>query len=224
MALETARETLARVFSQRCFYLFVALLVLITVAPFLEATPRARIVINVANLFVAVAAVAALGRTPLSFVIALLLAAPTIGFQLLALFAGEPEHLVVAWAFAAALYVATIGYLLRYVLRRDVMTADKLWGAAAAYLMIAVFWAFLYGIVQHIYPGSFASGGTAVQLTIIDLLYFSFTVLTSTGFGDLAPATSQARAVCVVQQIVGVLFVAILIARLAGVYPPAERR
>ncbi len=57
----------------------------------------------------------------------------------------------------------------------------------------------------------------------IDALYFSFTVLTSTGFGDIAPLGRQARAVCVVEQLVGVLFLAILIARLAGVYPPAPR-
>ena len=49
------------------------------------------------------------------------------------------------------------------------------------------------------------------------------TVLTSTGFGDITPLARQARSVCVVEQIAGALFVAILIARLAGVYPPHQR-
>ena len=56
-----------------------------------------------------------------------------------------------------------------------------------------------------------------------DFLYFSFTVLTSTGFGDITPLLRQARSLCVVEQLTGTLFLAILIARLAGVYPPAER-
>jgi len=223
MALEIARTALGRVFFQRCFYLFAALLILVTVVPFLEPTQRGRIAVNLANVFVVVAAVAAVGRTPLSFLIALLLAAPTAGFQLLGLASGEAEHLALSWSFAAALYAVTIAYLLRYVLRRDVMTADKLWGAGAAFMMIGVLWAYLYGIVQHLYPGSFAIGGTVAPLSLVDLLYFSFTVLTSTGFGDIAPATPEARAVCVLQQIVGILFVAILIARLAGVYPPSDR-
>jgi hypothetical protein len=47
-------------------------------------------------------------------------------------------------------------------------------------------------------------------------------VLTSTGFGDLTPLTRQARGICMVEQLTGALFVAILIARLAGVYPPRE--
>jgi hypothetical protein len=47
-------------------------------------------------------------------------------------------------------------------------------------------------------------------------------VLTSTGFGDITPLTRAARGVCMLEQITGALFVAILIARLAGVYPPKE--
>lgn len=223
MALEIARTALARVFFQRCFYLFAALLILVTVVPFLDPTPRGRIAVNLVNLFIVVAAVAAVGRTPLSFLIALLLAAPTAGFHVVGLGSGEARHLALSWSFAAALYGATIAYLLRYVLRRDVMTADKLWGAAASFLMIGVLWTYLYAVLQHLYPGSFTSGGAVAALSIVDLLYFSFTVLTSTGFGDIAPATRQARAICVLQQIVGILFVAILIARLAGVYPPSDR-
>ena len=60
------------------------------------------------------------------------------------------------------------------------------------------------------------------RLVFSDALYLSMTVLTSTGFGDISPVTRQARGVCMVEQIGGALFVAILIARLAGVYPPKE--
>jgi hypothetical protein len=104
------------------------------------------------------------------------------------------------------------------------MTADKLWGAAAGYLMLGVVWAYFYMLIQHFYPLSFAIGGTASDLTMPEFIYFSFTVLTSTGFGDLTPLTRQARSACVVEQITGALFLAILIARLAGVYPPPRDR
>ena len=55
-----------------------------------------------------------------------------------------------------------------------------------------------------------------------DLLYFSLTTLTSTGFGDAVPLLRYARGLCVLEQLVGALFLAILIARLAGVYPPGR--
>jgi hypothetical protein len=103
------------------------------------------------------------------------------------------------------------------------MTADKLFGAASAYLLLGVFWAFLYALVAHFYAGSFALFGQPSSIAFYDLVYFSFTVLTSTGFGDISPLSRQARGICVIEQIVGALFLAILIARLAGVYPPRER-
>jgi hypothetical protein len=100
------------------------------------------------------------------------------------------------------------------------MTQDKLFGAAAAYLMIGVLWAYVYVLVGHFYPGSFLVLGTPGRLAFADALYLSITVLTSTGFGDITPLSRQARGMCMVEQITGALFVAILIARLAGVYPP----
>ncbi len=220
MAIRRARETIGRVFFQRCFYLFVAVLLLVAGAPLVEPTPSGRVVLNIVNLLIVIAAVAAVGRTLLSFVIALLLAAPTLAFQWLAFNNAGGDALVWSWSFGAALYAATLAYLLSYVFRRDVMTGDKLWGAAAAYLMLGVLWAYLYALVEHFYPLSFAIGGTAAEFAMPEFIYFSFTVLTSTGFGDLTPLTRQARSVCIVEQIVGALFLAILIARLAGVYPP----
>jgi Ion channel len=220
MAIDRARTALAQVFFQRCFYLFFAVLALVMAVLLLESTPRARILLNAGNLLVVVAAVAAVGRTQLSFVIALLLAAPTLLFQMLAIDEGDSRFLLHSWAFGAALYAATIGYLLRYVFQRQVMTADKLYGAAAAYLMLGVLWGYLYAIANHLQPGSFAFGGAVISPPLSDLLYFSFTVLTSTGFGDAVPVLRYARGLCVLEQLVGALFLAILIARLAGVYPP----
>ena len=118
--------------------------------------------------------------------------------------------------------MATIGYLLHYVFQDEVMTADKLYGAAAAYLMLGVLWGYLYAIANHLHPGSFAFGGAVASPLFGELIYFSFTVLTSTGFGDAVPLLRHARGLCVLEQLMGALFLAILIARLAGVYPPRK--
>lgn len=81
------------------------------------------------------------------------------------------------------------------------MTADRLRGAGASNL-----------------------SGVAADVDLADLLYFSFTVLTSTGFGDMSPLARPARSLCVLEQLIGALFVSILIARLAGLYPPRRGR
>jgi Na+/citrate or Na+/malate symporter len=49
-------------------------------------------------------------------------------------------------------------------------------------------------------------------------MYFSFTVLTSTGFGEITPASPLARALVILEQVLGVMYVAFLIARLANMY------
>jgi hypothetical protein len=89
--------------------------------------------------------------------------------------------------------------------------------------MLGVIWAFIYSLVDYFYPQSFSVSGRPAPVPPIDALYFSFTVLTSTGFGDIVPLTRQARSVCVIEQVTGALFVAILIARVAGVYLPVSR-
>jgi len=223
MALRTAREALSRIFYQRCFYLFALLLFLIALVPFLPYTDRGRIALNGFNAFLVLATVAAVGRSTLSFVIAVLLASPALVYQWFGVMHDDQIFLAYGWAFSATLYSTATVYLLRYVFQPEVMTADKLFGAAAAYLMIGVVWAYFYALVGFIYPDSFMVLGQPGTLALNDSLYFSITVLTSTGFGDITPLTRQARGVCVVEQLTGALFLSILIARLAGVYPPNNR-
>jgi hypothetical protein len=214
------RNAFAWVFSRRCFYLFSALLLLVVIAPLIGGTPTGRITANVINLLVLLAAVAAVGRSRLSLVIALLLAAPTLTLQLLGVAWSDEGYLALSWMFGGAFYFATIVYLLHYVFSRESMTADKLYGAAASYLMLGVLWAYLYAITQHLFPGSFSVGGSVVsRVPGVDLIYFSFTVLTTTGFGDISPMSPLARSLATLEQVTATLFIAILIARLAGVYP-----
>jgi hypothetical protein len=145
-----------------------------------------------------------------------------VWFQYVGLWHDSDSDLAGSWMFSAALYFITTGYLLRYVFQPRIMTQDKLFGAASAYLMLGVLWAYLYAIVGFLYPQSYMVVGQPGRLVYADALYLSITVLTSTGFGDVTPLTRAARGVCMIEQITGGLFVAILIARLAGVYPPRE--
>ena len=222
MPVGSTREALAQIFHQRCFWLFGVLLILIVTVSFVPGTDHGRLFVNVITTFVLIAAVAAVGRNTLSFIMAVLLAAPAVWFQYVGLWYDSDADLAWSWIFSGMLYFVSLAYLLRYVFQPRVMTQDKLFGAAAAYLVIGVFWAYLYAIIGFFYPQSYMVVGQPGALAFADALYLSITVLTSTGFGDVTPLTRQARGVCMIEQITGALFVAILIARLAGVYPPRE--
>jgi hypothetical protein len=212
---------LASTFSQRCFYLLAGLLLLLAVTPFVH-TPRGAALANVLNAIVVVSAVLAAGRSRRALAIAAALAVPTLLFQIIGLVEDDRRYLALSFVTGAALYLVAVVYLLRYVMRRDVLTLDKLYGGAAIYLLLGVIWAYFYAILQHVEPGSFALGGAAAEPNLRDLVYFSFTVLTTAGFGDYTPVHPTGRILVVFEQLSGVLYVAILIARLAGSYSPTE--
>jgi len=224
MPIVTRRPLLAWVLDQRCFFLFLALLTLLIALPFLGETVPGRLILTFVNVTVLLTAVAAVGRSWYSFVIAILLVVPALAFRLLALESSQPGHLVLSWGFSAVFYAFTLADLLHYVLRRDLMTADKLYGAVVAYLMVAVLWAQLHGVLQYFYPGAYALGGTPKTLDMAELIYFSFTALTTAGFGDFTPVLIQSRFLTILEMVAGVMYVAILIARLTGVYPVVEKK
>src|SRR5262249_371220 len=115
MVIVRLQTSFGRIFRQRCFYLFVALIALISAAAFVGGTLQGRFLITGVQVLVLVAAVAAVGRTAMPFVIALLLGIPAFGF--LAASQWQPEditfYLEVATAFFVAFYLAAVTYLLR---------------------------------------------------------------------------------------------------------------
>jgi hypothetical protein len=225
MGLARLHGRFARVFKQRCFYLFISLLALIVAIPFALESEQGRIAISLIQVFVLVAAVAAVGRTMMPFVIALLLAFPALGFQVVALSGGEDplRASVIANVAYIAFYLTAIVYLLGYVFNPDVMTGDKLFGAAAGYLMLGILWAFAYSLAQRLEPGAFGVAPGGVPKTFHDLLFMSFGALTSNGPGDIALVGPRVRTLVLLEQISGTLFVAILVARLASGYLPRDR-
>jgi len=80
-----------------------------------------------------------------------------------------------------------------------------------------VAWAFayLYAAVQVLWPGSFV-GDAGSHQPWFNLLFLSFTTLTSVGLSDVVPIGGHARSLVIVEQVAGVLYVALVVARLVG--------
>jgi hypothetical protein len=117
--------------------------------------------------------------------------------------------------------------LLRYVLDPHLINTDKVFGAVAAYVLIAISFACLFLAMQYIQGNAFyinEVNNPDGRMSWSDSMYFSFTVLTSTGFGEITPVTDLARSLIVIEQVLGVMYVAFLVARLANLYGRVERR
>ena len=120
-------------------------------------------------------------------------------------------------AFEAVLYFIAAGTLIRYMLADHVITRDELWAVGATFTLLAWGFAYVYTVVQAIEPGSFtAAVDPESQRDWIELLFLSFTTLTSTGLSDVVPVEPFARSVCMLQQLCGLGYVAVLVSRVIG--------
>ena len=198
--------------------LFALLLGAIAVYPAAEAHVVARIVLNAVVIVGVTASLTRVHASWLGFRVALICGAAALGAQALHLWAGVGGADVVS-AFAQTVFYATAAALLiLYMLSDTRATLDELFAAGVAFLLLALAWSCAYWIVERLAPGSFVlahptRGGGA---SWFELYYLSATTLSTTGFGDILPVTTTARAAVILEQLAGVLYVALVISRLAG--------
>ena len=213
---------LENLLKQRCFYLLLSLMALLLASAFLSGTQQGRVFTGIANLVILLTAIAAVQQSRASLIVAGSLGAVAIIVFIEALLLESTAHLVLAWACGAVFYAYSLVHLLKYVLSHEELSVDKLYGAVAAYVMLGIMWAFVHGVVQYFYPGAYSVNGNVTVLGMQDLLYFSFVILLTVGFGDILPMLPPSRMLMVIEGITGTMYVAILIARLTGIYPQTE--
>ena len=120
-------------------------------------------------------------------------------------------------AFEAVLYFLAAGALIRYMLADHIITRDELWAVGATFTLLAWAFAYTYTVVQAVEPGSFtAAVDPEAQRTWMELLFLSFTTLTSTGLSDVVPIQPFARSVSMIEQLAGLGYVAVLVSRVIG--------
>lgn len=136
-----------------------------------------------------------------------------------------------AWAVLLT-YLALIPYLLmlmsvlgRFMTFTQTVTRDVLYAAVAIYLLLGALFVPLYGLLETLRPGSLhdsSAGGGLVQWQ--QIVYFSYTTLTSSGYGDILPVSWWARALANLEMVCGVLFITIVMARLVALYTSDRER
>jgi hypothetical protein len=123
-------------------------------------------------------------------------------------------------------YIALVPYLgmLVWILGRyltivKTITQDVLFAAVALYLLLGAIFVPVYGLLDILIPGSFRDGTFPdVPVQWQQLIYFSYTTLTSSGYGDILPVSWWARSLANLEMITGMLFIAIIMSRLVALY------
>ena len=103
------------------------------------------------------------------------------------------------------------------MLQDDVATTDELVAAGATFTVLAWAWAHLYMACQVLAPGSFiAAVRPDAARSWFELLFLSFTSLSSVGLGDVVPVKPMARALVMLEEFAGLMYIALVVSRLVG--------
>jgi hypothetical protein len=123
---------------------------------------------------------------------------------------------VLSTSILMAFFALSIYLILRELAIAEQVTADMIKGGICVYFLLGFFWVALYDIVYSFDANSFTAASKTISRS--DLAHFSFTTLTTVGYGDISPASEIARVLSNLQGMVGVMYPAIFIARLVGLY------
>lgn len=169
---------------------------------------------NVAALLLAVWVV---NRSPAINWVAWALALPAIALTVLFVIT-EGEHFFI-WAqlLESALYFYTAVGLIMYMFNDDILTLDELFAAAATFTVLAWGFALLYSVCQSYIPGSITgSTNPNSPRTWLELIFLSFSVLSSTGYGDILVVHPVTRIISIFQMFVGLMYMALIVSRLVS--------
>ena len=185
--------------------------------PFLENGQVGRALFSVVGIAILGLVVLAVRSTPGLTWVALLLGAPATVLLLIQAATGSDALLPYSSALESVLYFYAAGALIAYMVADHEITRDELYAVGATFTLVAWAFAHAHTVVQAIEPGSYtAAVAPAHPRSWMELLFLSFTTLTSTGLSDVIPIKPFARGLSMIEQLAGLGYVAVLVSRLVG--------
>lgn len=210
-------------FSKWCFKgrfltLLVLILAMLIVAPLAEELVHLRMLMDIFWSAVFIGVIYAVSHKKRHILIALLLALPMLA-AIWAKYLGRHQGLeVVGGLCGAAFFIFAIIQILIFIYSQKEVTTDLIVGAAIVYLLMALAWSFLFGVLESLHPGSFSIPEIQGISTSRNFVYFSFVTITTLGYGDITPVTTLARSLSFLEAVIGQLYLVVQVAWLVGVH------
>jgi hypothetical protein len=185
--------------------------------PFMEDRGAGRAVFSLFGIAILGLVLLAVRRSPAWTWFGVLLAIPAAVLLVIQAVSGSDSLLPYSSAIEAVLYFYAAGALIAYMVADHEVTRDEMFAVGATFTLVA--WAFAYSftVVQAIEPGSFTAAiDPTGDRSWTELLFLSFTTLSSTGLSDVIPVKPFARALVMMEQLAGVAYIAIVVSRLVS--------
>jgi hypothetical protein len=195
------------------------------VYPAMEGNEVGRALFSVLGMAFLGLVVLAVRSSPTWTWVGMLLAAPASVLLLAQAVSGSDALLPYSSAFEAILYFYAAAGLLAYMLADHEITRDELFAVGATFTLVAWGFAYVFVVCQAVAPVSFTAAVRPNQdRTWLELLFLSFTNLSSTGLSDVVPIRPFARSIVMLEQVAGVAYIAMVVSRLVGLTVLRVRR
>jgi hypothetical protein len=192
--------------------------------PFMEDSDAGRALFSVFGIGILGLVVLAVRSSPAKTWLGIVLGVPATILLVIQAVSGSDTLLPYSSALEAVLYLYAAGALIAYMLADHEITRDELFAVGATFTLVAWAFAYSYTVCQAIAPGSFiAAIDPNGDRSWMELLFLSFTTLSSTGLSDVVPVKAFARALVMIEQLAGLAYVAMVVSRLVGLMVIARR-
>jgi len=191
-------------------------ILVILLLPVLESSSWGAAVISLLSLSALIIAVFTVRSTPALTWLSATLALPAAVFEIWSLIDDSSTVVALAHSALAVFYFYTAYALISYMFEDSWVTKDELFAVGACFTVLVFAFAYLFMAIQEIYPQSFTSFDGPGKRTLLELIYYSGANLTSVGLSDVGPIRPHARAIGTVEQLAGVMYVAMVISRLVA--------
>jgi hypothetical protein len=192
--------------------------------PFMEGNGAGRALFSLFGILVLALVVLAVRSSPALTGVGVLLGVPASVLLLIQAVTGSDDLLPYSSALEAVLYFYAAWALIRYMLADHEISRDELYAVGATFTLVAWGFAYLYVVWQAIEPASFTAAiDPHGQRTWMELLFLSFTTLSSTGLSDVVPVQAFARSLVMLEQLAGLAYVAMVVSRLVGLLVARDR-
>lgn len=208
----------------RFTYLLAFMFLTILMFPFLEETTYGPPVILLLYSFMLISALYAVAETGWVLRMGILLFVAALVSHWWIILTLSPIS-VVAGILCEIIFLCFIALsVLTHVFGHERVTGDTIAGAICVFLLMGIIWMLGYQAVYYFDHRAFnniAAGSFSPSVTM-DLVYYSFSTLTTLGYGDITPISRPARMFAVTEAIVGQIYLTVLVARLVGLYAPVR--
>lgn len=185
--------------------------------PLMEQAAESRIYFGVFGVMVLGLSLRMVRNTPGVTWIALVLATSVVGLAIANIAKPNQTLFLIMTALEAAFYFYAASCLIAYMLQDDRATTDELFAAGATFTLLAWAFAYVYMVCQLMNPASFiVQTESSLARTWMELLFLSFTCLSGVGLGDIMPLQPMARALVMLEEFTGVMYIALVVSRLIG--------